>query len=194
MGALSAERVFELIHKDFSKIRDHRNSNKLNISVVDCLMSGFAIFALKFESLLQFEAERKLVEDVTNYRSNLKSLFTVNDIPSDTQMRTILDDIEPNDIRKSFKTLFDRLQWGHYLHSYEFINRERRPVYLMPVDGTGYFYSNKINCKNCLTRKERNTGEVTHQHQMLAAAIVHPHLATVIPLAPEPIVQQARWC
>ena len=36
----------------------------------------------------------------------------------------------------------------------------------------------------------KKTGEVTYYHQMLGAAIVHPNLKAVIPLAPEPIIKQ----
>jgi hypothetical protein len=34
------------------------------------------------------------------------------------------------------------------------------------------------------------TGEITYQHQMLDAVIVHPDIRKVIPLAPEPIIKQ----
>jgi hypothetical protein len=34
------------------------------------------------------------------------------------------------------------------------------------------------------------TGEITYQHQMLDAVIVHPDIKKVIPLASEPIIKQ----
>jgi len=39
-------------------------------------------------------------------------------------------------------------------------------------------------------RTNSKTGEVTYHHQMLGAALVHPDLKQVIPLAPEAIIKQ----
>ena len=58
------------------------------------------------------------------------------------------------------------------------------------MDGTGYFSSKKIHCESCLQKKNSKTGEITYQHQMLGAAVVHPDHKQVIPLAPEPIIKQ----
>jgi hypothetical protein len=61
--------------------------------------------------------------------------------------------------------------------------------YLVSLDGTGYFSSTKIHCASCLEKHHRN-GTVTYSHQLLGATLVHPDLKEVIPLAPEPIIQQ----
>ena len=56
----------------------------------------------------------------------------------------------------------------------------------MAVDGTGHHTSRSVKCKNCRVRNHRD-GTGTCHHQMLGAAIVHPDLKEVLPLAPEPI-------
>ena len=61
--------------------------------------------------------------------------------------------------------------------------------YLVSLDGTEYFSSKKIHCASCLEKHHRN-GTVTYYHQLLGATLVHPDLKEVIPLAPEPIIQQ----
>jgi hypothetical protein len=61
--------------------------------------------------------------------------------------------------------------------------------FLLSLDGSGYYGSSKVHCASCL-QKEHKNGETTYAHQLLAAAIVHPDQAVVIPLAPEPIVKQ----
>ncbi|MEA3294173.1 MAG: hypothetical protein U9P81_04240 [Euryarchaeota archaeon] len=43
---------------------------------------------------------------------------------------------------------------------------------------------------SCCMKTNSKTGEITYQHQMLGAAIVHPDIREVIPLAPEPIIKQ----
>ena len=62
--------------------------------------------------------------------------------------------------------------------------------YLLSLDGTGYFSSDKIHCDSCLEKKNNRTGAVSYSHQMLGAAIVHPDFKGVIPFAPEPIIKQ----
>jgi hypothetical protein len=175
---LNADALFSLVRSCFEKIKDHR-SNNTKISLADALMSGFAMFSLKDPSLLAFED--RISED-----TNLKSIYKINNVPCDTQMRTILDEVDPADIEPSFNHIFRNLQRGKVLEQMVFMNR----CYLISIDGTGYFSSNKIHCDYCCTKTNSKTGEITYQHKMLGAAIVHPDIREVIPLAPEPIIKQ----
>jgi len=175
---LNADALFSLVHSGSEKIKDHRSQN-IKISLTDALMSAFAMFSIKDPSLLAFEEKHS--ED-----TNLKTIYKINNVPCDTQMRTILDEVEPADITPLFSDIFRQLQRGKVLEKMVFMNR----YYLLSVDGTGYFSSNKIHCDSCCVKTRLKTGEITYQHQMLGAAIVHPDCREVIPLAPEPIIKQ----
>lgn len=175
---LSADGLFQLIRRGFQKIEEHRPIN-VAISLDDALMSAFAMFALKDPSLLAFNNRRAKPE-------NLRQLFGIQEIPSDTQMRTILDNVLPDGLRPLYKNIVQQLQRGKVLEQMVFMNK----YYLASLDGTGYFTSKNIHCANCLQRKNSHTGEITYSHQMLGAAIVHPDQKAVIPLMPEPIVKQ----
>ncbi|HJH32579.1 MAG TPA: transposase [Methanosarcinaceae archaeon] len=85
-----------------------------------------------------------------------------------------------------FNDIFRTLQRGKVLEPMVFMNG----CYLLSIDGTGYFSSNKIHCDSCCTKINSKTGVTTYQHQMLGAVIVHPDIREVIPLAPEPIIKQ----
>ncbi len=61
--------------------------------------------------------------------------------------------------------------------------------YLLSLDGTGSFSSEKLSSASCLVKKSRS-GKLTYYQQVLGAAIVHPDFKEVIPLAPEMIVRQ----
>ena len=61
------------------------------ISLSDCLMSGLAVFGLKFPSLLQFD--QGLDDDVIKH--NLTTLYHVEQAPCDTSMRERLDKVDP---------------------------------------------------------------------------------------------------
>jgi len=141
-------------------------------------MSGFGMFSLKDSSLLEFD-ERRTKDQ------NLKQIYGLKAIPSDTQMRTILDPVSPEGIKPIFREVYQEVKQNGVLEQMKFVGH-----YLVSVDGSGYFSSKTIHCANCLERKKSKTGEVTYHHQMLAGAIVHPDKEAVIPLAPEPIIKQ----
>jgi hypothetical protein len=87
-----------IIHAGFEKIKDFRADNQ-SISMLDALMSAFAMFSLKDPSLLAFDERR-------NSDENLKRLYKIKTIPCDTQMRTLLDEVDPEEIRPLFKDVF----------------------------------------------------------------------------------------
>jgi hypothetical protein len=179
---LSADALFKTVKRGFKRISDHRKT-KAAISLADALMSGFAMFSLKDPSLLAFD-ERRTTD------KNLKTVYKIDQVPCDTQMRTILDDVSSADIYPLFKDVFRPLQRGKELEQMLFMGK----YYLVSLDGTGYFSSNEIYCESCLKKEHKKSGKVSYHHQMLGAAIVHPDVSAVIPLAPEPIIKQDGEC
>jgi len=175
---LSASGLFRLVHAGFEKIKDFRADNQ-KISLVDALMSAFATFSLKDSSLLAFDERR--AKD-----GNLKRLYGIETIPCDTQMRTILDEVDPEDIRPLYKDVFRQLQRGKVMEKMVFMEDS----YLLSLDGTGYFASKEVHCPSCLEKKSSKTGEIRYAHQLLGGAIVHPDYAEVVPFAPEAIIKQ----
>ncbi len=141
---------------------------------------------LKYSTLLEFDRERETEE----LKFNLKYLYRVQGkIPCDTYMRTALDPVDPRAIREPFKQLFNEVQRGGGLKDYRFSCGELKDHYLLAIDGTGLYYSGTCRCKECCVKNKGKANEAFY-HQMLAACIVHPDKKTVIPLAPEPIVNQ----
>ncbi|MHC5062246.1 MAG: transposase [Planctomycetota bacterium] len=176
--SLSADSLFALVRAGFEQVPDRRAENA-KVSLPDALMSGLAVFSLKDSSLLAFE-ERKGVD------SNLKSIYRIEKAPCDTQMRTILDDVEPVQIRPVFKSVHGELERRGELRKFIFLGGS----YLVSLDGTGYFSSKKIHCSSCLQKVNKKTGEVTYYHQLMGGVIIHPNRREVIPLMPEPIMKQ----
>ena len=140
-------------------------------------MAAFALFSLKSPSLLAFDKHR--------VEGNLGTIYAIDHVPCDTQMREILDPVSPDSVRPLFKRVFGQLQRGKALESMRFLE----DYYLLALDGTEYFSSKTIHCASCLQKAHRN-GSITYYHQMLGAALVHPDQRAVIPLMPEPIVKQ----
>lgn len=132
-------------------------------------------------SLLDYDKKR--TKETT--AQNLRDLYLISNPPSDTYLRELLDDFNPNFLRPTFKKIFAHFQRGKGLEEFEFFNGH----VLISGEGTGHFSSGKIACCHCC-KKELSNGSTTYYHQMFAACVVHPDKRNVIPLCPEPILNQ----
>lgn len=174
---LCADSLISIIYQHFQKIPDPQEpQSKASISFTDILMSGLAVFGLKFPSLLQYDQNRKILDQ------NLLNLYHINRPPSDTYLRERLDELNPSFVRPAFKKIFAEIQRGKCLEKFEFLDG----YYLVSLDGTGEFSSSEVCCPQCC-KKEHKDGSITYYHQMLGACIVHPDQPNVIPLCPEVI-------
>ena len=169
---LSADALFRSFRSRFASLPDPR-SGEVEIPLADALMSAFAMFSLKDPSLLAFDDRRYDPDD------NFRTIYGINRVPSDSQMRAILDPVDPAVLRAPFREIFRRLQRGQVLKRFAYLEGH----YLVSLDGTTYFSSSKIHCFSCLEKHHRN-GTVTYSHQLLGATLVHPDLKGVIPLGP----------
>jgi hypothetical protein len=173
---LSADALFRLVRSGFDALPDSRAS-PAGIPLGDALMSAFAMFSLKDPSLLAFDQRRQ------NPNDNFRTVYGIQRVPCDTQMRAILDPVDPEVLRPLFGNVFRCLQRGKALEAFVYHDGH----YLLSLDGTTYFSSGKIHCSACLEKRHRGGG-ITYSHQVLGASLVHPDLKEVIPLAPEPII------
>jgi len=168
----------KIISERLCEIEDCRQQGKVDYTLHDCAMSAFAMMFFQDPSLLEFQ--RRMQESIN--RNNLNTMFNVESIPKDTQLRDILDQCPTDKLEKVYADFFYHLQRSKYLEAYQFVEG----MYLMPVDGSQYFSSEKISCPSCLTKTSKK-GVIRYSHQILQAVIVHPDNKQVIPLAPEAI-------
>src|SRR5580704_19632610 len=73
------------VRKRFEKLPDRRKEP--DFSLADTLMAGLALYSLKDPSLLAFQRRAR--------DPNLRAVFGLKGIPSDTQMREVLDEVTP---------------------------------------------------------------------------------------------------
>jgi hypothetical protein len=165
-----------VVRRGFAALPDSRLSDT-EIAVTDALMAAFALFSLTSPSLLAFDKHR--------VAGNLGTIDTIDHVPCDTQRREIHDPVSPASVRPLFKSVFGPRQRGKALESMLFLDDDS----LLALDGTAYFSSKTLHCASCLQKLHRN-GSITYPHHMLGAALVHPDQRAVMPLMPEPIVQQ----
>jgi len=167
MGTLSEE---------FAQLPDHRRANS-SYDLADVLRGAFAMFSLKSPSLLAFKELTKQEE------KNLKAIYRIRSIPSDTQMRTTLDPLSPAPLRTLFAKLFHKLSEAGVIKEYEYWKGQL----VISIDGVEHFCSTNVHCNHCTTRAHRN-GETSYHHSGLAAVLVHPDQEEVFTLDFEPIL------
>jgi len=173
---LSADALFWDLYAGFKKVPDNQPPDA-SISLADALMSGFALFALK-DPRAATRRRQESADDLSHQERPLRHSDTNDPRPGRprSQFRP-----EGEMGRPVFRDVFRQLQRGKVLERFTFLE----DYYLLSLDGTGYFSSEKVHCDSCMEKTSRN-GKTTYYHQMLGAAIVHPDLKEVIPLMPEP--------
>jgi hypothetical protein len=174
---LGFDALRRIIGKEFKKIADPRPGNN-QISLHDALMSAFAMFSLKDPSLLAFDDRRK------KKPQNIRAVFGVQNIPTDSGMRNIDDKVPTEHLRPVFKSILEQTRQSGLLDRMQFIDGH----YLLDIDGVEFFRSKKLNANFCLT--STRAGETSYHLKMLGTVIVHPDFKEVIPLFPENILRQ----
>ena len=112
---LSFNALRSMIADKFTAIQDSRAANSTN-SLVDVMLSGLACMYFQSLSLLEFQRNMQRKEQ----RNNLRSMFTVEDLPTDQGMRNVIDKVDTESaFRPIFKDLFSKLQRGKHLEQYQ---------------------------------------------------------------------------
>jgi DDE family transposase len=173
---ITFDELMETVSKEFAQLPDHRRANS-SYELADALRGAFAMFSLKSPSLLAFKELTKQEE------KNLKAIYQIQSVPSDTQMRTMLDPLSPAPLRTLFAKLFNKLSETGVVKEYEYW----KDHLIISIDGVEHFCSTKVHCTHCTTRTHRN-GEMSYHHSGLAAVLVHPDQEEVFALDFEPIL------
>jgi hypothetical protein len=158
----------------FCAMADGRDPEKTRHAIHDAAMSGFAMMYFQEPSLLQFQ--RSLEDEA--HANNLKTLFQVRSIPRDTQMRDVLDEVEPAEIEAAFTLFFRPLQRGKHLERCRVFDKH----YVVSIDGGDYFGSEKLHCPGRLTTEKKT---IRFAHKIVQPALMKPGVRQVIPLMPE---------
>ena len=103
---LSSDGFIGLVRNLFSQMFSDPRRKKGSIPLEDFFMSAYALAALKFSSLLSFDHSARQKE----LFSNLQRIFGVKRVPSDTQLRDILDRIDFSPFRDLFEIFWRELQ------------------------------------------------------------------------------------
>ena len=185
LKSLTLEAIVELLTARFSAIADARAEEQLRYSLPATVMSGFAMMFFQHPSLLQFQRamEKK------RRRCNLQTIFGVREIPSDTQMREILDGVAPESLREVFPQLWEKVRragWSGRFTTPLPSGQHQGTYYTVVVDGSEYFRSTQVQCPHCL-RQPDSKGRVHYSHLVVGATVVRAGSHQVLPLDGEEV-------
>jgi hypothetical protein len=154
-------------------------SNGTKYRLQDALKSALAVFYFLHPSLLNFMQTMRR----KHKRDNLATLFGVEEVPGASQMKVILDGIDPKGLAGVFDDGLEMARERGVLEQYRVLDGEL-PV---AVDGTWYFSSGDIRCPHCLHMmvKTKQGEKTIYYHDVLAAAVVKYDTGIVLPLFPE---------
>lgn len=185
LKSLTLEAIVDLLATTFGAVEDSRAPAQLSYPLHDTLMSGFAVMFFQHPSLLQFQRAM----EQKRRRCNLQTIFGVREIPSDTQMREILDGVEPESLRGVFPQLWEKVRragWGGRFTTTLPSGQHQGTYYTVALDGSEYFRSTKVQCPHCLRQPDAK-GRVHYSHMIVGATVVQAGSPQVVPLDVEEV-------
>ena len=177
---LSFSTLTRLLNTASDDLPEHRKGKNVTYSLQDAVSGAFSIFFMQSASFLAHQENMQRHEG----RNNAASLFGLKTIPSDNQIRNLLDPLDPSHLFPVFAEVSSLLEESGELQAF----RTYRDNLLIILDGTQYFSSKEIHCANCSQRTHRD--ETTYFHTVITPVIAAPGNSRVIALEPEFIVPQ----
>lgn len=108
--AQTFDQLIRRFRQQFEQLPDHRKGGNTTYEICDAVLGAFAVFFTQSPSLLAYQRQMKR----TKGRSNPESLFQIERIPSDPQIRNLLDPIEVSVLHPIFRMVLAELtQTGH---------------------------------------------------------------------------------
>ncbi len=179
---LSFETLMAYLNRSIGQVKDPRQpSNATQYHLSDVVLGAFSAFFMQCESFL--EHQRQMSSRCG--QNNAQTLFGLVRVPTDAQIRNVMDLIPAVQFSVVFHWIYQALKRGGFLKPYEYLGGHL----LVTLDGTQYHSSNKVHCDCCSSRTHKN-GTINYFHSVILPVIVAPGKSEVIALAPEFITPQ----
>ena len=177
---LKFQKMLGFLRQSLEGVPEHRSGQNTQYSIAEAGLSAFSVFYMQSPSFLAHQRDMQRKDG----RNNAQGLFGIERIPSDGQIRNLLDPVEPAQLREPFWEIYRHLDQGGYLDEYRGVDGTR----LISLDGSQYFSSQEIHCPNCrvVVRDE----ETYYSHLVILAVLGAPGQKQVFCMDPEFITPQ----
>ena len=128
---LKLPRMIRRLEQSCEEFPDLRTGKNSLYKKRDVGMSAFSVFFTQSPSFLAHQRDMKLRKG----RSNAESLFELSDLPSDNQIRNLLDPVSPEHLEAVYRQTFLGLERTGLLEK----RRSYGEQLLVAIDGTEYF-------------------------------------------------------
>ena len=172
------------LRRAMKKFPDLRTGENIQYEIMDAASGAFSMF---FTQCPSFLSHQELMHQKYGL-SNARTLFVMQDIPSDNQIRNLLDSANPSLLSEVFTDCFIALGQSGVIDTYRVKLGKNKKDLLIALDGTEFFSSDTIHCKSCSTKVK--DGKSLYSHSMVTPTLVAPGNNKVISLTPEFITPQ----
>lgn len=128
LGNLRLSRMVAELEQVCRRFTDQRTGKNSRYEMRDAAMSAFSVFFTQSPSFLAHQRDMKLRKG----RSNAEGLFGLSKIPSDNQIRNLLDGVNPQVLSKVYRYIFVELERSKIFEGYRSFARQL----LVAMDGT----------------------------------------------------------
>ncbi len=170
------------LKRAIKRFPDRRTGTNTMYSMTDAAAGAFSVFFTQEPSFLSFQQRMQERYGL----SNARTLFGIQDIPTDNHIRNLLDSVAPDTLTPIFADCFHALSDSGHLNAFR--TSIGNNDLLIALDGTWYFSSDSIHCKYCSTKTR--DGETIYTHGMINPAVVASGNPRVIALPPEFVLPQ----
>jgi len=177
---LSFGALRQILIETCEQLPDQRTGTNKRYRVRDAALGAFSVFFMQCPSFLAYQRTMQRRKG----QSNAQSLFGLTRIPSDPQIRNLLDPIPEAALRAPFWAIFERLMADENLAA----AFDHDGSWLCSLDGTQYFASSAIHCAQCTVTQRDN--RPSYAHSVLLPVLAKPGKKEVLVLEPECISPQ----
>ena len=171
------ESLLAAFRQTAASLPDSRPGRNKRYSLPDAAACAFSLFFLQSPSFLHFQ--RRMQQQTS--RSNCQTLFGIESIPCDNQIRNLLDGVAPDSFRDLFPLCLDTLRDEGALEPFLRLGGRL----LVALDGIQIHCSDSIRCSQCSTRHVGSGKTEQYFHTMLSASVVADGHSRVLPLMGE---------
>ncbi|MGC9521897.1 MAG: hypothetical protein ACP5HG_08455 [Anaerolineae bacterium] len=102
---LKFKKLLAPVRQALDRLPEHRSGKNTRYSLTEAGLSAFAVFYMQSPSFLAHQRDMQRQRG----RNNVQSLFGVERIPSDSQLRNLLDPVDPAALQAPFWEIYAQL-------------------------------------------------------------------------------------
>src|SRR5512144_2631996 len=105
---LSFDRLRSILVATVTQLPDARTGRHKKYEMADAALGAFAVFFMQSPSFLAHQRDMQRAKG----QNNASSLFGLDEVPSDPQIRNLLDPVSPDHLAAPFWQVFEHLRAG----------------------------------------------------------------------------------